>query len=352
MPMELPYRPVRLTERPTVAGSQTAVVVGPAGEEIFTDKYGRVKVQFHWIVLKNDAGSSCWIRVATIWAGQKWGVIHIPRIGQEEWSSISSKGDPDQPIIVGSVNATTPPWELPANKTQSGIQSRSSMGASPANHNQIRFEDKKGSEQLHIHAEKNQDIEVENDETHWVGHDRTKTIDHDETVHVKHDRTETVDNNETITIGVDRTETVKNNESITVVKNETISIGANGTETVGANESISIGANRTRLVVLLKQLPSPLHRPSPSCCPCCHGRASRAQAITIGAGQVTIVASNDSSTDKGRNRSESIAKDQSSEVGGNRSATVGKDDTLSVERTLPSPLQIPSLSRQVMPVSP
>ena len=100
-----------------------------------------------------------------------------------------------------------PPYELPANKTQSGIKSRSSKGGSPDNFNEIRFEDKKGSEQLFIHAEKNQDIEVENDETHWVGHDRTKTIDHDETSHIKHDRTETVDNNETITIHGNRTET-------------------------------------------------------------------------------------------------------------------------------------------------
>lgn len=334
MPMELPYRPVRLTERPTVAGSQTAVVVGPAGEEIFTDKYGRVKVQFHWDRAgKNDAGSSCWIRVATIWAGQKWGVIHIPRIGQEVVVDFI-EGDPDQPIIVGSVyNADMmPPWELPANKTQSGIQSRSSMGASPANHNQIRFEDKKGSEQLHIHAEKNQDIEVENDETHWVGHDRTKTIDHDETVHVKHDRTETVDNNETITIGVDRTETVKNNESITVVKNQTISIGINRTETVGANESITIGANRTRLVGAAEVV-------TVGAAQAITVGAARAvtvggaQAITIGAGQNTIVAKDDSST-IGGSRSESIGKDQSSKVGENRSATIAKDDTLSVGKNL------------------
>ena len=118
-----------------------------------------------------------------------------------------------------------PPWELPANKTQSGIQTAvQPQGRRPANHNEIRFEDKKGSEQLHIHAEKNQDIEVENDETHWVGHDRKKTIDHDETTLVKHDRTETVNNNETITIDGDRKETVH--------KTETIIIDGDRTETV------------------------------------------------------------------------------------------------------------------------
>src|SRR5215510_16422714 len=106
-----------------------------------------------------------------------------------------------------------PPYALPAKKTQTGIMSRSSLTATPDNFNEIRFEDKKGSEQLFIHAEMNQDIEVEKDETHWVGHDRTKTIDNDETTHVKHDRTETVDNNETITIHGNRTETVDKNET-------------------------------------------------------------------------------------------------------------------------------------------
>ncbi len=147
-------------------------------------------------------------------------------------------GDPDRPLITGRVyNADQmPPWSLPANKTQSGILTRSSKGGSAANANWIRFEDKKGEEQLFIHAEKNQDIEVENDETHWVGHDRTKTIDNDETVHVKHDRTETVDNNETITIGNNRSEKVLNNEDITVANNRT--------ENVGSTEQVSIGGNR------------------------------------------------------------------------------------------------------------
>jgi len=149
-----------------------------------------------------------------------------------------------------------PPWDLPANATQSGILTRSSKGGGYGNANAIRFEDKAGSEQLWIHAEKNQDIEVERDETHWVGHDRSKTIDHDETVHVKHDRTETVDNNETITIGVDRTEKVGSNETITIGANRTekvgadekITIAANRTEIVGANEKITIGANRSETV--------------------------------------------------------------------------------------------------------
>src|SRR5262249_22606940 len=141
------------------------------------------------------------------------------------------EGDPDNPIIVGMVyNADQmPPYDLPANATQSGIKSRSSPGGSPANYNEIRFEDKKGSELVTIHAEKDQSIEVEHDEAHWVGHDRKKTVDHDETTHVKHDRTETVDHNETITIGNDRTEKVGHDEKITIVNDRTESVGGNET---------------------------------------------------------------------------------------------------------------------------
>ena len=260
IPSDQQYRPPRRTPKPFVQGPQTAVVTGPSGEEIFTDKYGRVKVQFHWDRLaKNDEKSSCWVRVSHPWAGKNYGVIHIPRMGQEVVVDFL-EGDPDQPLITGRVyNAEQmPPWELPANATQSGILTRSSKGGSAANANALRFEDKKGSEQVWLHAEKNQDIEVENDETHWVGHDRTKTVDHDETTQVKHDRTETVGNNETITIGVDRTESVGSNEKISigvnrtesVGANETISIGANRTETVGSNESVTIGASQTHTVAL------------------------------------------------------------------------------------------------------
>ncbi len=208
IPAALPFRPQRTTPKPVVPGSQTAVVVGPEGEEIFTDQYSRVKVQFHWDRQgKNNADSSCWIRVATHWAGKQWGIIHIPRIGQEVVVDFL-EGDPDRPIIVGSVyNAEMmPPYKLPDNKTQSGIKSRSSLKGDPETFNEICFEDKKDEELLYIRAEKDQTIAVENDESHWVGHDRLKTVDHDETTLVHHDRTETVDHDEDITIGNDRTE--------------------------------------------------------------------------------------------------------------------------------------------------
>ena len=244
------FRPKRTTPKPFVQGPQTAVVVGPAGDEIYTDKYGRVKVQFHWDRYgEKNENSSCWIRVSHPWAGKNWGAVSLPRIGQEVIVDFL-EGDPDQPIITGRVyNAEQmPPWELPNNATQSGILTRSSKGGAAANANAIRFEDKAGSEQLWIHAEKNQDIEVENDETHSVGHDRKKTIGNDETTEVKANRTENVGANEKITIGADRTEKVTANENITIGANRTEKVGANEDVTIGASQTIKVAASRTDTV--------------------------------------------------------------------------------------------------------
>lgn len=252
---KIPFRAPRVSPKPLVHGIQTAVVVGPSGEEIYCDKYGRVKVQFHWDRYgKKDQNSSCWIRVAHPWAGKNWGMVAIPRIGHEVVIEFL-EGDPDQPLIVGSVynGDNMPPYALPANMTQTGILSRSSKGGTSANANELRFEDKKGSEQVYLHAEKNQDIEVENDETHWVGHDRRKTVDHDETVDIGRNRSETVGENETITIGKNRTESVGSNEVISIGQNreesvgnnEVINIGNDRERNVGNNENINIGKNHT-----------------------------------------------------------------------------------------------------------
>lgn len=226
-----------------IYGLQTAKVVGPSGEEIYTDKYGRVKVQFHWDRLgKQNESSSAWVRVASAWAGSNFGMVSIPRIGQEVIIQFL-EGNPDRPIITGSVynEDNLPPWDLPNNATQSGILSRSSVGATPDNANAIRFEDKRGAEEVWIQAEKDQRINVKNNESHSVGSDRSKSIGNNETVNVGVDRTETVGSNETISIGADRTKTVGSNE--------TISIGANRTKTVTGNETATIQQNRTKSVV-------------------------------------------------------------------------------------------------------
>lgn len=326
------FRPARRARKALVQGPQTAVVVGEAGKEIDTDKYGRVKVQFHWDRYgKKDEKSSCWVRVSQAWAGKNYGVIFTPRIGQEVIVDFL-EGDPDQPIITGRVHNAEqmPPWDLPANATQSGILTRSSKDGAYGNANAIRFEDKKGSEQLWIHAEKNQDIEVENDETHWVGHDRTKTIDHDETTQVKHDRTETVGNNETISIGVNRVESVGSNETISIGSNRTESVGANETISIGANRSITVGASETATVALQRTHSVGINETITV------GAAQEitvgaAQVFTIGANQTTTVGANQSNS-IGANQSNTISSNQTSSIGSNRSVTVGGAQTTSVSK--------------------
>ncbi len=181
IPFALAFRPQQVTRRPFIQGCQTAVVVGPAGEEIFTDKYGRIKVQFHWDrVGKMDANSSCWVRVATSWAGIKWGAIYIPRIGHEVLVDFL-EGDPDRPVVTGSVfNADTmPPYDLPDNKTVSTMKSRSSIGGGETGFNEIRFEDKKDSENFFMHAAKDMDTFVENDRKEYIKRDRHLFVDRD-----------------------------------------------------------------------------------------------------------------------------------------------------------------------------
>ena len=310
-----PFRPQRITPKPFVQGPQTAIVVGPSGDEIYTDKYGRVKVQFHWDRKgEHNQNSSCWMRVSHPWAGKNWGMIAIPRIGQEVIVDFL-EGDPDNPIITGRVyNAEQmPPYALPANMTQTGILTRSSKGGSGANANELRFEDKKGAEQIYLHAEKNQDISVENDETHTVGHDRTKTIDHNETNHIKHDRTETVDNNEKITIGVDRTEKVGANEKITIGANRTISVGASETATVALQRTHAVGINETIAIGAAQEV-----------------AIGAFQAIVVGAYQ-TLNVGGYQSTNVGAAQTVKVGAAQTVKVGANQSLSVGADQSESVK---------------------
>jgi type VI secretion system secreted protein VgrG len=196
IPLEVTFRPARSTPKPVVNGTQTAVVVGPPGEEIYTDNHGRIKVQFHWDRdgKKNDK-SSCWIRVSQPWAGKNWGAVWLPRIGQEVVVDFL-EGDPDCPIIVGRLyNAEQPvPYGLPSNMTQSGFKSRSSKGGGTEDFNEIRFEDKKGQEMITVHAQKDMETMVENDETRQVDRDRTTTIKRHETKTIKEgNQKETID---------------------------------------------------------------------------------------------------------------------------------------------------------------
>ena len=180
IPAEVPFRPPRTAPKPFVQGPQPAVVVGRSGEEIYTDEFGRVKVQFFWDrVGKKDENSTCWIRTSQPWAGKNWGAMWIPRIGQEVIVSFL-EGDPDQPIITGRVyNADqTVPYKLPDNQTVSSFMSNSSKGG--GGYNELRFEDKKGSEQLYIQAEKDLDVRVKNDSREFVGNDRSLIVKNDQ----------------------------------------------------------------------------------------------------------------------------------------------------------------------------
>jgi type VI secretion system secreted protein VgrG len=329
-----PFRAPPTAQKTRVSGPQTAIVVGKSGEEIWTDNYGRVKVQFHWDRLgKNDENSSCWVRVAQIWAGKNWGWVTLPRMGQEVVVDFL-EGDPDQPLITGRVynQDNMPPYDLPSNKTQSGIKTRSSKDGSPANFNEIRFEDKKGSEQLYIHAEKNKDQIVENDETASIGHDRTEKVGNDEKITIGHDRTESVGNNESITIGVNRTEKVGANETINIGANRSITVGASETATVTLQRTHSVGVNETISVGAAQEI-----------------TVGAGQAITVGAGQTTNVGADRSisvggkqSVNIGDSHSVSVASDESTSIGKGeshsvaegRTTSIGKDDALSVGKNL------------------
>jgi type VI secretion system secreted protein VgrG len=218
-----PFRMPRM-EKPAIMGPQTARVVGGSDEEIWTDKFGRVRVQFHWDREgKEDENSACWVRVAHPWAGNHWGAIHIPRVGNEVVVEFL-EGDPDRPLITGSVyNADNmPPYELPANKTQSGIKSRSTKGGDATNFNEIRFEDKKGKEELHMQAER------------------------DLSTHVKHDQSLTVDVNRAITVGADETTTVLGKRTTTVKKDDKKTVHGSETTTVDLNRALIItGESKT-----------------------------------------------------------------------------------------------------------
>jgi len=221
------FRSQRITPKPTISGPQTAFVVGKAADEIFTDEFGRVKVKFHWDrYSKADENSSCWIRVAQVWAGRNWGAMYIPRIGQEVIVEFL-EGDPDRPIITGRVyNAKAmPPYDPKKNPTMSTIKSNSSKGGE--GFNEIRFEDKKGEEQIFIHAEKGLDIRVKNDRRELIGNDRHLIVENDKFDHIKNERSEIVGKSHFEEIGEDRNLTVKGEEDKEVQKDLTLTVKGN-----------------------------------------------------------------------------------------------------------------------------
>jgi type VI secretion system secreted protein VgrG len=238
IPSTTRFRPPRVTPQPFVQGCQTAVVVGPGGEEIYTDKYGRVKVQFHWDREgKKNENSSCWIRVSHPWAGQGWGSVSIPRIGQEVIVDFL-EGDPDQPIIVGRVyNAEQmPPFGMPGGAMVSGMKSNSTKGG--GGHNELSMNDTKGKELITIHGQ----------------YDMDTTVLHDQRTHVTNNQSEDIGVDKSSSVGANKTISVGGNHDETISGNKVISVSGTHTETIGSSMSESTGASKTETVAVAKLL--------------------------------------------------------------------------------------------------
>lgn len=258
------FRPARVTPKPVVQGAQTATVVGKSGEEIDTDELGRVKVQFHWDrVGRKDEKSSCRVRVAQAWAGQGWGSVQLPRIGQEVVVDFL-EGDPDRPIITGRLynGQNKPPYALPANATQSGAKSRSSKSGDDKTFNEIRFEDKKGSEHIHIHAEKDLVVDVENNATWRIGLDedadkigkgeakvtvnKTAAVTIDESLDVKVTKKFVkVDAGEEITLVTGQSKIVMKKDGTITIDCKDLTVKATGSIEMKASNSITAKAQNS-----------------------------------------------------------------------------------------------------------
>lgn len=256
IPARIPFRPMRQTTPPRISGVQTAIVVGPPGEEIHCDSHGRVKVQFHWDREgKKDDNSSCWIRVSQPWGGTGQGGMFIPRVNQEVVVQFL-EGDPDRPLIVGRVyNGENPvPHDLPAAKNISTIRSASTPGGD--GFNEIKFDDSKGEEEMFIHAqfdrnevtEHDQTLKVVNNQTENVGVDRTRQVGHDENISVGNDRSRQVGNDESIQIGTNRTKTIGGNETITISGNQSQTVVQNQTLHVKGAQSLNISGTQSSTV--------------------------------------------------------------------------------------------------------
>jgi type VI secretion system secreted protein VgrG len=268
-PEEVIYRPPLKTAKPRIDGVQTALVVGKPGDDIYTDKYGRIKLQFYWdrYGQKNET-SSCWVRVATAWAGTKWGTLNIPRVGQEVVVTFVN-GDPDQPLVIGSVynSAHMPPVGLPEGKNYAGMKSRSVKGGGES-FNEFSLDDSGGSEQVKLHAQKDYNTTVGNnlsssvtaDASYNVDGNSSSTIGGNSSLSVTGNESASVQGNQDYAVQGNRSGTVAGNltestagkadssigasESRTVGTNQSVTVGANQTTSVGANQTISVGANQ------------------------------------------------------------------------------------------------------------
>ncbi|MBM7116343.1 type VI secretion system Vgr family protein [Archangium primigenium] len=323
MPQSVPFRPRRTTDVPTLAGLQTATVVGPAGQEIHTDGHGRIKVQFHWDRDgQRDDRASCWVRVGQAWGGLAWGAVYLPRVGQEVLVRFL-EGNPDRPLVAGTVyNGANPtPYTLPDEKTTSTLKSASSPGG--AGFNELRIEDAAGQEEIFTHAQKDEALLTENDKDQEVrGH---------EALRVKKDRQQLVEGNQRLAVSLDDASLIEGNQGLRVRGHRTTSTLGSHDETVDVLQSIRVQRNVTTTVALTSA-----------------ETVGSAKALTVGAGyaiNVGLALSEDVAEDKhvrvgavrlervGGSRQETIAEDSDaqvklnfqSRVKGDLSRVIGKD---------------------------
>ncbi|MCC7497231.1 MAG: type VI secretion system tip protein VgrG [Bryobacterales bacterium] len=245
LPATVNFRPPNVTPRPIVHGCHTATVVGKAGEEIWTDKYGRIKVHFHWDRLDSwNESSSCWIRVATPWAGNLWGMIHTPRIGQEVVVDFL-EGDPDRPLVVGSVYnaANMPPWTLPAESTKSGLKTKSTLKGASENFNQIMFEDKKGSELLGIQAEKDMELLVKKDRREEIDQDSHLTVKRDLIEEIQRDWTYKTGRDLVTEVARDLNTKIKGKSAVEITGSESVKVTGNAAAKYSQNYAADAGIN-------------------------------------------------------------------------------------------------------------
>lgn len=232
IPAELSFRPALNTPRPVVSGLQTAIVTGPAGEEIHTDEFGRVKIQFHWDRQgQRDDQSSCWVRVSHPSAGAGYGQIILPRVGQEVIIQFL-EGDPDRPIVTGRLynGEQTPPSPLPDGKTRSSIKSNTYPGG--GGYNEFTFEDKAGAEQIVLHGQKDANFTINNDQSTSIGNNESHSV--------AASRSKSVGGDESASVGGNRTASVTGNEDLSVEKNQTLKVTLDRTVTVSGNETRTI----------------------------------------------------------------------------------------------------------------
>jgi type VI secretion system secreted protein VgrG len=305
VPVSAVVRPARVTPRPRVEGIQTAEVVGPAGEEIYTDEHGRIKVQFHWDRLgSRNEQSSCWMRVVQgPWSGSGWGFQFIPRVGMEVVVSFI-EGNPDRPVVTGALynGRNRPPYPLPDGKAITALKTQSTPGGGGSN--ELRFTDTAGREEVYLHAQQDYNAATERDASARVGRH--------EVASVGVNRSASVGNNETASVGNDQSLSVGNNQSLDVGNDQTVHVAANQTLSVDADQAVTVGGNRTQSVTGDESL-----------------TVSGSQTESVTGNRTATITGNDALTIAG-SRTLSVTGDQGLSIQGAQSTAVQGAQTVAV----------------------